>query len=90
MFHGYMPTAKLLEQYNLSAMFGSIATALRRGDLALFDRAFAENEAHFFRRGTSFLFAEDIQYVLHENLLRKMCVILALFCALLTMTAAAA
>lgn len=66
-----IPSAQILHEFpHLQTLFGDLVSSIKRGDLAGFDKAFAEGEPEFVRRRV-FLTLERSRDIALRNLLRK-------------------
>lgn len=65
---GKLPLPRLLAKYQL-AEYSDITVAVQRGDLALFNRAFAQHETVFRRRGL-YLLLERLKWHVYRKLLK--------------------
>ncbi|KAF1966628.1 hypothetical protein BU23DRAFT_560044 [Bimuria novae-zelandiae CBS 107.79] len=66
-----IPSAQVLQEFpHLQALFGDLVRSIKKGDLAGFDKAFAEGEPEFVRRRV-FLTLERSRDIALRNLLRK-------------------
>lgn len=66
-----IPSAQVLQEFpHLRALFGDLVRSIKQGDLAGFDKAFAEGEPEFVRRRV-FLTLERSRDIALRNLLRK-------------------
>ncbi|KAL1612605.1 COP9 signalosome (CSN) subunit [Paraconiothyrium brasiliense] len=66
-----IPSAQILQEFpHLQNLFGDLVSSIKKGDLAGFDKAFAEGEPEFVRRRV-FLTLERSRDIALRNLLRK-------------------
>ena len=71
---GQLPTVKLLEKYQLQE-YVPLVTAIRRGDLRLFNETLMKYQDKFIRRGT-YLLLEKCKTVCHRNLFKRVFLIM--------------
>ncbi len=71
---GRLPTLKLLQKYNLQE-YMPLVTAIRCGDLRMFNDTLLKYQEKFIRRGT-YLLLEKCKTVCHRNLFKRIFVIL--------------
>ena len=66
MCRGFMPSASELRENNLNRMYDGIVAAVKRGDLELFHKSLAANEAYFIQMGLFLLMQKLESYALRS------------------------
>ncbi|KAJ2778474.1 hypothetical protein H4R18_004572 [Coemansia javaensis] len=72
MVRGRLPTARLLEKYDLEPVYGELARCFRRGDVAGFGRALGANMELFRSQGCFLLLLERTRLPMYRNAMQRL------------------
>lgn len=71
MIHGHLPTAANLERNGLTTVYGPLATALRQGDLRLFEQALNAQQAYYMRKEIFLVIQLHLRNLILRSFLKK-------------------
>ncbi|KAJ2081869.1 hypothetical protein H4R24_002026 [Coemansia sp. RSA 988] len=72
MIRGRLPSPKLLEKYEMEPVYGELTHHFRKGNLAGFQKALADNMDHFRSQGNFLILLERTKLLIYRNVLQRL------------------